>query len=160
MCCILIDIAMLVFGIITLVRGRFLLTRAKEVRGWPARLIGVVLLLPFPLAFLAGIVLGAIFVVQGQDVQGKDLELVTRGVGRAIVVLCFLTAIGIAVAYAQPVRKHRADEDIEEVDVPEHYHEHFQAEEESRPRPRLDGPEVTDEPPRPSARPEDDRIRD
>ncbi len=29
------DIIMLIFGIITLIRGKFLLTRAKEVRGVP-----------------------------------------------------------------------------------------------------------------------------
>lgn len=51
------EIVMLIFGIITLIRGRFLLFRTKEVRGWPARAIGVILILPMPASFSIGVLL-------------------------------------------------------------------------------------------------------
>ena len=154
------EIVMLIFGIITLIRGKFTLTRGKEVRGVPARIIGLVLALPFPLSFALIIFAGIALAIVGKPPAEEDLRTMGIVIEVVIVGLCFIAAIGIANVYSQPVSKQRADENIEEVDLPERYHEHFQAEEDSRTRPRADGPEVTDQPPRPSARPEDDRIRD
>jgi hypothetical protein len=157
MCC---DIILLILGIVVLVKGQVLLTRTKEVRGTPARIIGVILLLPLPLSFFAGLLLGALLVSQGKPVNESEIQGIVPFLGPAIIALCLFAAIAIAIAYAQPVRKQGVDADIEAVDVPERYHEHFQAEGDARPAPRSDGPEVTDQLPRPSAHPEDDRIRD
>lgn len=156
MCC---DIILMILGIIVLVKGQVLLTRTKEVRGVPARIIGIIFLLPLPLSFVAGLLLGGFLLAQGKPVNESEIQGPAMILGAAILALCLLTAVGIAVAYAQPVRKQSVDTDVEEMDVPEHYHEHFQAEEDARPAPRSDGSEATDKPPRPSARP-DDRIRD
>jgi hypothetical protein len=153
------EIVMLIFGIITLIRGKFMLTRAKEVRGVPARIIGIFLVLPFPLSlalqFLAGIVLA----IQGRQPTTQEIKTIAVVIEFSMVAICFLTAVGIAIAYARPARKDRVDEAVEEADMPERYHEHFQSEEGGQPAPRSDKQEVTDQPPRPSARP-DDRIRD
>jgi hypothetical protein len=150
------EIVMLIFGIIALVRGRFLLTRAKEVRGLPARLIGVVLLLPWPVALLAGMVLGAIFLAQGKPIDSKDFQLAAQLLGVAIVVLCLLSAIGIAIATAKPIRKHPSKEE-QELDLPRRYRDHFQADEEE-PAPRSNREDVTGQPPK-SPAPPDDRIQ-
>lgn len=159
MCC---NIILLIAGIAVLVRGQVLLTRSKEVRGIPARLIGVFFLLPLPLNFLAVVMLGVYETVQGttavsQDaLKGPALILNVVGIG-----VCLLVAFVIAVVYAQPVRKRRRDEEDEEVEgrASEHYREHFQAEEEDRPNPQASNSDVTEQPPRPPRGP-DDRIRD
>jgi hypothetical protein len=118
------EIIILIFGIITLIRGHFLLTRVKEVRGWPARIIGVLLILPFPLSFLVGLVLGATFVAMRKDIGEARLEPAIRFIELGIVALCFFSAIGVALFFAQPVRKKKAKP--ADVAVPEDYDERFQ----------------------------------
>ena len=57
MCCA-VEIGMMVFGIITLVRGRFQLTGNKVVSGAPAYIIGAILTATLPLLFVVGMGLG------------------------------------------------------------------------------------------------------
>ena len=154
------EIVMLIFGIITLIRGKFTLTRGKEVRGVPARVIGLVLMLPFPLSLALDLLAGIVLAILGKPPTEQEATTIGVVIEVCIVALCFITAIVMANVYSQPIAKQRADENIEEVDLPERYHEHFQAEEDARSARRSDSPEVTEQPPRPSARPEDDRIRD
>ncbi len=47
-----LGIALLVFGIITLAKGEFLVSRTKSVRGTPAYVIGAILVGYLPLRFL------------------------------------------------------------------------------------------------------------
>lgn len=56
MCC-LVEIGMFVFGIVTLVKGRFQLSRTKVVVGAPAYVIGAILtaVLPVVLAFCSNL---------------------------------------------------------------------------------------------------------
>ena len=71
MCC---DVILLILGIIVLIKGQVMLTRTKEVRGTPARVIGVLLILPLPLGFLAGLLLGAFYVAQGKPVTESEIQ--------------------------------------------------------------------------------------
>jgi hypothetical protein len=146
------EILMLIFGIIALIRGRFLLTRVKEVRGWPARIIGILLIAPFPLSFLVGMVLGAIFLAMGKDVAHEDFKSAAQIAGFAVVAICFFTAIVVAIVFAQPIRKSRP----EPVDaaLPDDYDERFQA----RVREETQNQDISEGPSRPSA-PPDDRIQ-
>jgi len=52
------QIAFLLIGLFVIVSGRFSLGRGKSVRGGKARILGVICLLPIPLAFGVGLVLG------------------------------------------------------------------------------------------------------
>ena len=45
----ILAIGMLIAGIVALIRGKFQLTKASVVEGVPARIIGVIFLLPLPL---------------------------------------------------------------------------------------------------------------
>jgi hypothetical protein len=153
------DIIMLIFGIITLVRGKFLLTRAKEVRGVPARIIGVILMLPLPLSFMAGLVLGAVIAAQGKN----EDELRTAGIilGVSITAICFISAIVLAAVTAQPVVKEpsaRRRKALIDDELPEEYGERFRsgaAGKESRIESEdITAPEVRRE------RPPDDRIQE
>src|SRR5215831_8335583 len=48
-----IEIAMLIVGILALVRGKLTISKTKVVEGTPARLLGILALTPLPAAFLA-----------------------------------------------------------------------------------------------------------
>jgi hypothetical protein len=154
------EIVMLIFGIIALVRGKFSLTRKRIVEGVPARIIGVFLILPLPLSLIAGLAFGAGFLAVGKPVEGKELETIGRIVEFAIVAVCFLTALGIAMATAHPPRpKRRADDDF--------YDDNFPPERRERRDDDLMGPfgdrsrdeGHVEEPPR-RRQPPDDRFRE
>jgi hypothetical protein len=146
------EILMLIFGIITLSRGRFLSTRVKEVRGWPARIIGALLVIPFPLSFLLGMVLGGVFLAMGKDIEGQEFKSMAQILELGIVALCFIAAIGVAMFYAEPIRK-KQSEHIDAV-IPDNYEERFQA----SGREDSDSPNITGGSSRPSS-PPDDRIQ-
>lgn len=149
------EIVMLIFGIIALVRGRFAWTRGTEVYGWPARIAGLVLLTPWPLAFVVGMVLGAIFMAQGKEVDSPEFKQTARVLGVIIVVACFILAIGIAKVYAKPIRKERYGENDDAPQIPRHYGERFAAEQEGNSA----RPDALDRPPRSSTQ-QEDRIQE
>lgn len=66
MLCI-VEIAMMVFGIVTLTKGSISFSRQRVVTGVPAYLIGALLTSTFPLVLGAGIVFGLIRAAQGQN---------------------------------------------------------------------------------------------
>ncbi len=74
MCCF-VEIAMLVVGIVTLVRGEFFLTKQLAVRGAPAYVVGAILTAVFPLALITGFSLGFVLGATGQ-LTDRDLERV------------------------------------------------------------------------------------
>src|SRR5262245_47678776 len=68
------EIALLVMGLYALFAGKLTLTKQKVVRGTPARLLGILCLLPIPLSLLVGIVLGVGLAVQGQTVTENSVR--------------------------------------------------------------------------------------
>jgi len=154
------DIIMLIFGIIALVRGRFLLTRAKEVRGLPARIIGIVLMIPLPLSFVVGLALGAVMASQGKSVD--DLRMAGSILGVTITGLCLIGVIVIAAVTARPVVKTPAGAgrkaSVEE-ELPEEYRDHFRAGASDTEERRIESDEFSDRPARPGQQ-QDDRIHE
>jgi hypothetical protein len=149
---VMCQIVMLIFGIITLIRGRFLLTRAKEVRGWPARIIGILVIAPLPICFMFGLVLGAFLATMGKSFDDNDIRPSIQIVDVAIVASCFLSAIGIAIYFAEPIGKKRSEQ-LDAV-VPDDYDERFQ----ERQHDAFENQDIMGEAHRPSA-PPDDRIQ-
>jgi Na+/H+-dicarboxylate symporter len=94
---------MLIFGILALVKGEFSLTRDRVVDGWPARIIGIVLMIPMPLGFCIGFAIGVATAAQKKELN--PMTLLPLDVG--LVITCLLVALGIAVATAHPRRKKR-----------------------------------------------------
>jgi|SRR5215469_14146232 len=91
-CCIA-EIAMFVFGIMTLVKGRFVLSRDRVVEGPPAYLIGAILVGTLPTIVLIAFVLGIMIALRtgrppvAQDVQPyAGIEIVVSLVSIAAVV--------------------------------------------------------------------------
>jgi hypothetical protein len=139
MCCIA-EIAAFVFGIIAIVKGRFSLTRNRVVQGAPARVIGVLLMMPLILGQGGELVYGAAIGArrgferarEGKQFGPADVQDLQKDViGPALVInivgsaLPLLLAFAIAVAKAEvperPSRRRRRprlddDEDDEELD--------------------------------------------
>jgi hypothetical protein len=99
--CLVLEIIMLVMGIVALVRGKIkILTRTGEVQGTPARVAGIVMILPLPLALLVVVAFGAGFAASGK--AAESLESL-RFIEPALVLICLTIAIAIcAFAKKQP----------------------------------------------------------
>jgi hypothetical protein len=129
--CLIAEICALIGGIIAVVTGKFTLTRNKVVRGAPARIVGVLLMVPLPVAiFFSIVVLGALLVRGGFDpTNPTNVPIGLRLIEPAIFVIFFTAALIIAAVHAEPPepkrRRVREDEEDDE-------------EEEARPRRRAD----------------------
>lgn len=105
MCCF-VEVGMFVFGIVTLVKGRFQLNRTKVVVGAPAYAIGAILVSVLPVVFLGGVLVGVAAVMKtGQPINANQrLDYVWIDVGA--VGLALLATMVIAFATAkEPKRK-------------------------------------------------------
>ncbi len=60
MCLLVIEIIMLIGGLYALIAGRIKLSNAISLEGWPARIVGIILIVPLPLALLIGMVIGVL----------------------------------------------------------------------------------------------------
>lgn len=78
-----LEIGLLIWGIVTLIKGRLTVSKNKVVTGGRARLIGVIMLLPLPLAFIMGAIIGVTKAANNQSADMTDPVLI--GVEAAIV---------------------------------------------------------------------------
>jgi hypothetical protein len=125
MCLLVGEIAAFVFGIIALATGKLKLTRTKEARGTPARIAGVLLLLPLPVAFLVGLGVGAMLAAKGQVVAVPPwLAFLELGIFLFFMICAFTIA---GVYGVEPERK-----------IPFHEEEEEPEDEEDRYRRRFD----------------------
>jgi hypothetical protein len=110
-----IEIAMIIIGLLALVRGRMTLTRNKVVVGVPARLLGALALTPLPVALVA--VVGYIAMNAPADPErfAADNQVTIIIIETAIVIGIAVLVFGIGAAVAvDPVeaeRRQRRDYD-------------------------------------------------
>src|SRR5262245_56672040 len=109
MLCI-VEIGMLVGGIVLLAVGKFPLgNRVSE--GVGPRLAGLVLLLPLPLAFGIGMIIGANMAARGVRIDQTELALKFAPLELGIIGVCFIVALAIVLGTAKvPQRRRRADD--------------------------------------------------
>jgi hypothetical protein len=93
---------MLIFGLIALVKGKFSLTRTKTVEGVPARIVGLMLMMPLPAALMAGLAMGTWYAAQGRMPDENEVRETMRGVAVGIVLFFLALALIIAFACARP----------------------------------------------------------
>ncbi len=60
MCLLVAEILMLAGGMYALIAGKVKLTNSISLEGWRARVAGIFLIIPLPLAFLIGILIGVL----------------------------------------------------------------------------------------------------
>jgi hypothetical protein len=105
-------IIMLIFGIVALAKGSFSLTRGRVVKGIPARMVGLLLVLPFPISFGAGLALGVYAVSTGMPEQ--QVHDIANVLGVVIAFGFLIAALVTAFVFATPVEPKRprfAEED-------------------------------------------------
>lgn len=144
MLCI-VEIACLVFGIMTLVKGVVPVSSTKEVRGAPAYVIGLLLLAVFPLALCTGIVIGIQQAQQGGPAPaGFDLSLIW--IDLAAVGVGVIPSIIIALVAAKPkLKKKKKVRDDDEQDYDDYERGRYR-EDDDEPRRRRDDDYDDDEP--------------
>ena len=108
-----VEIALAIVGLIALFGGKLTISKTKVVRGAPARLLGLLALSPFPLAFV--VVLGYVAANAPADperfVADNQWTIIGIEAGIVITVAVLVFAIGAAVATnpAETARRKRAD---------------------------------------------------
>lgn len=60
MCILIAEIIMILGGLYALIAGKLTVTRNAILYGWPARIAGIILLLPIPLVLTAGFIIGVL----------------------------------------------------------------------------------------------------
>jgi hypothetical protein len=101
--CLLFEIGLLVFGIVTIALGRFTLTKTSVVRGAPARIIGVMMILPLPLTFL--VALPILVVLLSRGAETGTVRVLGFVVQVGVLLVCFALGLLVALGNAQPVDK-------------------------------------------------------
>ena len=94
----IIEIILLICGVAALITGRLpqlVFGKKYRVEGPGARVIGAILVAPFPLALMAGIVLGA--------TMGQDGTVIAAIIELVLVLLAFLAAALISRRIRKPV---------------------------------------------------------
>ena len=97
-----LEIGMLIAGIIALATGKFTLSKKRIAKGTAARVAGVVLLLPLPLAFAAGFVIGLTCTAQGVPFRAEDWKFDLALIEGTIILGCLILAIVIAYSHSRP----------------------------------------------------------
>lgn len=103
MCCIA-EIAMLIFGIVTLVRGEFALSRTSVVSPPAAYFVGVLLTAPLPVAFSIGIIVGIVGAANGNPNVAADYRTEIAVMEAGIMAFFLVTAFIVAFLNAGPRR--------------------------------------------------------
>jgi hypothetical protein len=143
-----LEVLALIYGIMTLVRGRFSWGKTKEVRGAPAYVIGVVLMATIPLAMLLWVIFNFDELQKGGPPQFRmDARAVLPEI--VAVAVCWGSALLIAGFTARPKVHPRMLEYDDEYD-----------DEDFRPRRRRSRDYDDDEDDRPRRRPADYRDAD
>ncbi len=102
---LLLEIALLIWGIGTLIKGRFGVGSNRVVRGIPARVVGVFLLAPLPLALATGFTLGFIWAIQGRQPDDDEIQATAVIAELSILFGCVVVALLIAYWTARPIRE-------------------------------------------------------
>jgi hypothetical protein len=98
------EIALLLIGLYALITGRLLNSGGKYVvQGWPARVIGIIGLLPIPVSLVFGIAVAALFVMQGREVTLASFFWVGTAIEAATIVVCVVAMVVLARVWREPV---------------------------------------------------------
>ena len=97
MCLLIAEIMMLVGGLYALIAGKIKLTRNISLEGWRARIAGLFLIAPLPLALLVGLVIGFLIGI-------GTLPSSAQGYGTIVELLLVLGGLVGVVIYALIVK--------------------------------------------------------
>ncbi|HEV3079992.1 MAG TPA: hypothetical protein VGY66_09440 [Gemmataceae bacterium] len=115
MACLIAEIVALIGGIMAIAKGQIRMLGSRTVEGTPARIAGVILILPLPLALVAGFMYGVILASQGRefDEKAKPIAAIMEA---AIFLVCMTAAVIVTLTAKQPRRRRRSLEDDDDFD--------------------------------------------
>lgn len=107
------EVALIVLGLYILIKGETIPNKKAKyvVRGWPLRVQGIIMLLPIPVSFSIGIVLGILWTAQGKNVQDRSFFWVGTAIELSVLVVCFAALAIITRLYRVPVGKAHQEAD-------------------------------------------------
>jgi hypothetical protein len=112
-----IEIAMLVIGLLALVRGRMTISKSKVVTGAAARLLGLVALTPLPVALAAvGLYVAAAGGAADPERFVEDKRVTITLIEAGVVIGIAILVFGIGAAIGRPPEPARSDDDEDEED--------------------------------------------
>lgn len=94
MCLLILEILMLIAGLYALIAGKVTLSKGLQLQGTRARIAGLFLVAPLPLALVSGVVLGILVAASGSDASS------ILGIATVVEVLIVLGCLAGAVIYA------------------------------------------------------------
>jgi WD40 repeat protein len=89
-------IGLIVVGLFALITGKLKLSKDRTLTGAGVRVAGVIFLLPFPIQFCIGFIVGFATASQGKPFDPKEWELTFSLVLLALCIVCALLGCGIA----------------------------------------------------------------
>jgi len=115
-----LEIGMLIVGIMALVKGTVTLSKTRVVEGVPARIAGVIMLLPLPLSFAGGFMLGASrAMTKGGQVNVQEFQTTLIIMEVAIVLSCLAIGVVIALAASKHPEEKRPERKADYDDEPD-----------------------------------------
>jgi hypothetical protein len=97
-----LEIGLLIAGLIALITGKIKLSKVRVATGAVARIAGLVMILPLPLALAGWLIIGLQQAIQGMPVDIAELQPKIAIVEICIVVVCALLGFSIALIAARP----------------------------------------------------------
>jgi hypothetical protein len=101
-----IELVLLITGVYALFAGKLLAfgaARKYDVLGWPARVIGVISLLPIPLSVGAVFVASSQMAAEGKDITSQSYFWLRTAIEGAIVLVCAAAIVAIRLKYQTPI---------------------------------------------------------
>src|SRR5437868_5812470 len=100
------QIALLCIGLYLLTAGKSK-TGKRVLRGAPARVVGLVFMLPVPLAFMIGIGIGINLGLRHKPFRPEEWKGTSLAIEAVAVVVCLVAGCVIARVYSKPLKKRR-----------------------------------------------------
>jgi len=101
------EVALLIIGLYALFTGKLPTNKKSKhtVQGWPARVIGIIGLLPLPLSFVVATGVAMLFVLQGREVTHESFFWVGTAIEGSTVLLCVAAIVIISRVYRTPLEQ-------------------------------------------------------
>ena len=96
------EIGMLIFGLMALIRGKLTLSKKSIVYGPMARVLGIVAMLPLPLSFAIGLLIGIALAAQGKRFEVEQWRGTFAIIEIGLIVACLVAVYAIGWSFAQP----------------------------------------------------------
>jgi len=90
MCGLVLEISMLVMGLIGVITGKLTIAKNTRVEGTPARIAGVILMLPLPTALFLGFMLGLLL---GNSMPLETIQIIATVLEFGLIIVCLVVAL-------------------------------------------------------------------